>query len=34
MDNELNNKKVINAVAGAGKTSYIIDQLSLEDKKV
>ncbi|CAM5239808.1 hypothetical protein ACTHOS_09460 [Bacillus safensis] len=33
MDNELNNKKVINAVAGAGKTSYIIDQLSLEDKK-
>ncbi|TSB47502.1 RNA helicase [Alkalicoccobacillus porphyridii] len=33
MDYGLNNKKVINAVAGAGKTSYIIDQLSFEGKK-
>lgn len=34
MDNRLNNKTVINAVAGSGKTSYIIDQLSSDGKKV
>lgn len=33
MDNQLNTKRVINAVAGSGKTSYIVDQLLLEDKK-
>ena len=33
MDNRLNNKTVINAVAGSGKTSYIIDQLSSDGKK-
>lgn len=33
MDNGLNNKRVLNAVAGSGKTSYIIDQLSLDTKR-
>src|SRR5690606_2216555 len=33
MDNQLNKNRVINAVAGSGKTSYIVNQLSLEDKK-
>lgn len=33
MDNELNNKRVLNAVAGSGKTSYIIDQLSNGSKR-
>ncbi|MED1065788.1 UvrD-helicase domain-containing protein [Bacillus paralicheniformis] len=34
MDRKLNNKIVINAVAGSGKTSYIIDQLSIDTKKI
>ncbi len=33
MDSELNNKKVLNAVAGSGKTSYIIEQLSNDNKR-
>ncbi|WLR41732.1 hypothetical protein LC087_12770 [Bacillus carboniphilus] len=33
MDSELKNKKVLNAVAGSGKTSFIINQLSNDDNK-
>lgn len=34
MDSKLNNKKVMNAVAGSGKTSYIINQLSDDNKRI
>lgn len=33
MDIELINKRVLNAVAGSGKTSYIIDQLSIDTNR-
>lgn len=34
MDSGLNDKKVLNAVAGSGKTSYIINQLSNDNKRI
>jgi DNA helicase II / ATP-dependent DNA helicase PcrA len=34
MDSGLNSKKVLNAVAGSGKTSYIINQLSNDNKRI
>ena len=30
MDSGINNKRVLNAVAGSGKTSYIVDRLSTD----